>query len=452
MIKVLKSFDDKSVCILGLGYVGLTLAIVMADVGFNVHGVEVREDVLEKLSKGTPHFHEPGLSVKLKRVVESKKLTFSKSIPLARQHSVYIVTVGTPLDKNKKSRMDMIENVSHEIAQHIKEGDLIIMRSTVKLGTTRNIVMPILQKTGVNFELAFCPERTLEGNALKELYSLPQIVGGTTKSATVRASQIFQYITPTVIRVSDVETAEMIKLIDNAQRDVMFAYANEVARACDVVGISATEVIRFGGLGYPRSNLSVPGPVGGPCLAKDSHILAEGLLDLGITPEITLMARKINERQPEESVQFIKKYTKTLKDFPRVPKISLLGLAFKGQPETDDLRGTMAIPVLEAIKNHFPNAILYGYDPIVSREAIHGLGLVPCHTLQEAMMEANIVLILNNHPVFTTMPIEDYFHYLASSGFVYDYWNLFSTKKLNLPIGRNYIGLGSHGHSVKVPA
>src|SRR3989344_3165588 len=125
MIKVLKSFDDKSVCILGLGYVGLTLAIVMADVGFNVHGVEVREDVLEKLSKGTPHFHEPGLSVKLKRVVESKKLTFSKSIPLARQHSVYIVTVGTPLDKNKKSRMDMIENVSHEIAQHIKEGDLI---------------------------------------------------------------------------------------------------------------------------------------------------------------------------------------------------------------------------------------------------------------------------------------------------------------------------------------
>src|SRR5262249_12908678 len=153
--------------------------------------------------------------------------------------TVYIITVGTPLDDKGRVRLDMIENTAAEVANHMKRGDLIILRSTVKIGTTSNVVYPILKNAGVDFEVAFCPERTLEGQALKELRELPQIVGGKTVKTAVRASQIFQFLTPTVVRVGTVEAAEMIKLIDNASRDVHFAFSNEVARLCDKGGISA---------------------------------------------------------------------------------------------------------------------------------------------------------------------------------------------------------------------
>ena len=309
------SFRDGHVCVLGLGYVGLTLAVAMADVGFKVLGVEIRDDVLDLLGKGQPHFHEPGLAEKLRRTVRSGAFRFAKQIPFGWGGSVYIITVGTPVDAECKVRLGMIEAVSREVAAHIKDGDMVIVRSTVKLATTDKVVAPILDQAGVHYDIAFCPERTLEGKALVELHQLPQIVGAKSRAASVRASQLFQFLTPTVVRVSDAETAEMIKLIDNAQRDVQFAYANEVARACDAIGISAAEVIRAGKLGYPRTSLPMPGPVGGPCLEKDPHILAEGLRSRGLEPEITVAARRVNERQPAEAVMYIKSLTQRFDGF-----------------------------------------------------------------------------------------------------------------------------------------
>lgn len=225
----MEGFRDRKVCVLGLGYVGLTLAVVMADVGFHVLGVEIRDTVLDSLAHGKAHFHEPGLEERLQRVIRTGHFRCVREIPADWDGSVFIITVGTPLGTNGRARLDMIENVSREVALNLKDGDMVIMRSTVKLGTTRKIVTPILNGPNRQYDFAFCPERTLEGKALVELRQLPQIVGGMTRGAAVRASQLFQFITPTVVRVSDVETAEMIKLIDNAQRDVAFAYANEVA-------------------------------------------------------------------------------------------------------------------------------------------------------------------------------------------------------------------------------
>ncbi|MBI3707772.1 MAG: nucleotide sugar dehydrogenase, partial [Proteobacteria bacterium] len=299
------TYADRRVCVLGLGYVGLPLAAVMADAGFDVLGIEIRDAVRERLARGEPHFYEPGLESLLKRVIRQGRLRIARNIPAGCAATVFLVTVGTPLDTQGRARMDMIENVTREVAAHLKAGDLVIMRSTVKLGTTRRLVIPILDSVGVSYDLAFCPERTLEGQALAELRNLPQVVGGATLSANIRASQLFQFLTATVVRVSSLETAEMIKLIDNTQRDVSFAFANEVARMCDAVGIGAMEVIRAGKLGYARTNLPMPGPVGGPCLEKDPYILAEGLAERGITPEITLAARNVNRRQPEESVAAI---------------------------------------------------------------------------------------------------------------------------------------------------
>lgn len=446
-MQVPSDFPDRSVCILGLGYVGLTLAVTMAEIGFRVLGVEIRDDILESLNRNEPHFFEPGLAERMRHAIDLNRLSFAKRIDPKFGAHVYVITVGTPLGADGRVRTDSIEAVSTEIAGHVVDGDLVIMRSTVKIGTTRGIVVPILDRTSIAYDLAFCPERTLEGVAMTELRILPQIVGGMTMRANVRASQIFQFITPTVVRVSSIETAEMIKLVDNTQRDVHFAFANEIARMCDAIGIGAAEVIGAGKLGYPRTNLPMPGPVGGPCLEKDPHILVESLETFGITPAIAVAARRLNEAQPAETVAALAILAEGIPDFPAAPAITVAGLAFKGRPPTDDLRGTTAIPIIRAIRAHFPNAAIRGYDAVVAPERIRELGLDPCRDMADAFTAANLVVIANNHPGFADIAIEILAQEMARPGLVYDFWNHFSADTLSMPMGTGYVALGSVGRA-----
>jgi nucleotide sugar dehydrogenase len=438
-------FPDRSVCVLGLGYVGLTLATTMASSGFRVWGAEIRPEIVGALRQGKPHFHEPGLEEQLRRVLESGTLTVNETIPARCDATVFIITVGTPLGTDGRARLDMIAHASREAAAAMRPGALVVLRSTVRLGTTRNVVAPILDQAGVPYDLAFCPERTLEGSALKELRTLPQIVGGATLQATVRAAQLFQFITVTTLRVRDLETAEMIKLVDNAQRDVHFAFANEVAQMCDAIGVSAAEVIAAGKLGYPRTNLPLPGPVGGPCLAKDSHILAEGLQSYGLTPAITLTARRLNEAQPNHSIAALKRVTDNMRAFPEQPIVALLGVAFKGRPPTDDLRGTMARPILDALKARYPRAGYRGYDAVVTADSIRDFGLEPAASIEEALTGAHLAVIANNHPVFAAMPIETLSERMGKPAMIYDFWNNFDARDLRLAAGVGYMALGSHG-------
>jgi UDP-N-acetyl-D-mannosaminuronic acid dehydrogenase len=445
-MSVLFDDHDRSVCVLGLGYVGLTLAATLADVGFDVHGIEIRDEVRDGLNRSVPHFYEPGLPEMLERGRDTGRFSVAKNITEETRARVYIVTVGTPLGDNGISRLDMVMNVSQEIAGALREGDLVVMRSTVKIGTTREIVMPILDQAGVAYDIAFCPERTLEGQALPELRHLPQIVGGQNEAATNRAAQLFQMMTPTTVRVGSIEAAETIKLIDNSQRDVQFGFANEVARICDSVGVSAEEVIRAGKLGYPRTNLPMPGPVGGPCLEKDSYILAESVNDGLGELAITMAARHLNEQQPFNSVAAIRLITDQLKGFPDDPMITLAGVAFKGRPVTDDLRGTMARPILAALKASYPTAQFRGYDGVVAPAGIREVGLEPVGDLQAAFEQSDLVVIANNHPGFETMPLARLASSMNSPGLIYDFWNNFQVGDLSMPDGIHYVALGSHNY------
>lgn len=443
-VNVPHDYKDRSVCILGLGFVGLTLATVMADVGFRVIGVEIREELLQQLASGNPYFFEPGLSTQLKKNIQNKSFQFFKEIPEPCQASVYIITVGTPLDEHRKINLASIQKVAEEIAKTLQDGDLIILRSTVKLGTTRSLVLPILRKAGKKFQIAFCPERTIEGQALSELRFLPQIIGADSLDTRIRAAQLFHFITPTVIQVSDLETAEMIKLMDNAKRDVVFGFSNEVARLCDAAGLSANEVITAGRFGYTRSDLPMPGPVGGPCLSKDPHILAQSMKEYGVEPHITIAARRTNEQQPREIVDFLNNLIKSKRGGSKKLIISLLGIAFKGKPATDDIRGTMAKPIYDALKKAFPSAEFWGYDPVVEQHVIQQFGLIPKQTLQEAMSNADLVLILNNHPAFSNLPLDKMTTGMAKPGIIYDFWNNYRTDVLASTDGVQYIALGSH--------
>lgn len=437
-------FRDKKICVIGLGFVGLTLATVMAQRGFDVTGVEIREDLVSLISSGNAHFFEPDLASSLNDVVINKKLVVCNEIPDNCQSTVFVITVGTPVDDEKNVNLNSIIAVTQEISKHLKNGDLVILRSTVKLGVTRNVVCPILHKTGKLFEIAFCPERTVEGQAMVELNYLPQIIGSDTISTSVRAGNIFQFITPTVVRVSNFETAEMIKLVDNTRRDVMFGFSNEIAKICDSIGVNASEVISSGRFGYSRTDIPVPGLVGGPCLSKDSYILSESLQSYNIKPEIILAARKVNENQPRESVFFLSKFIKK-NNFPdKKLTISLLGIAFKGTPPTDDLRGTTAKIVLDELKLLFPLATFRGYDPVVSNEDVKNFGLIPFENVYDATEGCDVIIILNNHNFFSLLDIKRVAHKMANPGIIYDFWNNFSEKRLSLPKNIYYLSLGSH--------
>src|SRR5687767_15428 len=175
----------------------------MAEIGFDVLGVERRPEIVEMLRRGQPQFHEPGLPARLARSVRSGRLRVEPTIPVGCDARVYVITVGTPLDDEGHARLDMVERCAEEVATHLRDGDLVVMRSTVKIGTTRRVVQPILERSGKEFDLAYCPERTLEGQAMVELRTLPQIIGGFTPAADVRAAQLFQMLTSTVVRVAD---------------------------------------------------------------------------------------------------------------------------------------------------------------------------------------------------------------------------------------------------------
>ena len=412
-----------TVTVVGLGYVGLTLAVALARRGIRVVGVEKREAVVRATNEGTPHFSEVGLAAALAAAVGSGHLEATTDISGFPPSDYYIVTVGTPLRAGThEPRLDMIEQATQEVAGHMLDGATVILRSTVRIGTTRDVVKPILDATGKAVGLAMCPERTLEGDALRELAILPQIIGGLTPEAADKAAALFSRLTNTLVRVSDPETAEMIKLVDNTSRDVHFAFANEVARACDAIGINANEVIRYGKLAYPRTNVAFPGLVGGPCLEKDPHILISSVANKGIGLEITAASRLVNQRQPKETVDAIA--GKLIERGAGPFTVTVAGIAFKGRPETDDLRGSMALRVLEELAGRAEVGPIRVFDGVVGRAELEGLGSYQVFDdFYDACDGAHAVIIANNHPFYATIDLEACARRIQPTGFVYDYWN-----------------------------
>jgi len=431
------------VCIIGLGYVGLTLATALADVGFTVIGVEKRPDVVEMTNRGVPHFSENGLEELLTYVIDQGRMSAVEGLTRSDSSNVYVITVGTPLDGDGNARLDFIEAATRQVAENMQDGALVLLRSTVKIGTARNVVAPILQKSGKKFELAMCPERTLEGKALDELRNLPQIIGADDESTRERAAHFFYKLTHTAVQVDSLEAAEIIKLIDNTYRDVQFAFANEVARLCEAFDVNALEVINGGKLGYPRTNVASPGLVGGPCLEKDPHILRQSAKDKGVDLGITGAARNVNESQPAETVGFICEEFKR-RNGDATPEIAILGMAFKGIPATDDLRGSMSFHVLNALRLHHKDANIRIFDPVADKASLSHAApnCAVFETIDEAIRGADIAIVANNHPMLGERRPSQLIRQMNEGAFIYDYWNHFSNLRMH-QLGDFYFAVGN---------
>lgn len=425
--------------IIGLGYVGLTLATALAKIGYTVAGIEKRAEIVDLTNQGIPHFKENGLEEQLGTVVSSGRLKAYSELQSSIRCDIYIITVGTPLSGHGEPRLDMIRAAASEVASNMQNNSAVILRSTVMVGTTRNIVKPILDATGLNYELSMCPERTLEGNAMNELFTLPQIIGSEQYGLSHKARAMFGKLTKSIVEVNTFETAEIIKLVDNTSRDISFAFANEVTRICEAYSVNAMEVINSGKLGYPRTNVALPGLVGGPCLEKDPHIFNFSAQNMNLDLEITKAARLVNERQPKETIELIYREAKK-RDFSSSIKITVLGMAFKGIPETNDLRGSMSFKILQHAMQLFMKANFVVFDFVATRSELEvcDQSYSVEENLQNAVRGASIVIIANNHKNFAMMNLSEIIQLMDSDGFIYDYWNHFPASEVMISKSKYY--------------
>ena len=389
---------SEMVCIVGVGFVGLTLGMSLCKVGKNVLGWEKDIQTSKALSEGKTEISEPGLSKLLfdfTKLGNFKMISDAKDASIAR---VFIITVGTPL-REGRINLDYITEATLQILPALKDGDLIIIRSTTAVGTCREVVLPILEASGKKFRLAMCPERTVEGSALSEMSSLPQIIGSLNSESFKAAKEFFDLLGPEVVEVSSLEAAELTKLINNTYRDLMFGYANEIASISNAYGISAREVITAANHNYPRSNIALPGLSGGPCLEKDPWILVETGNRVGLSMGISKASREINE---ETLSIFLKSHLRKGQEFS---KISILGLAFKGLPETRDLRGSYIFPLVDYLNDYFPGSDLHGYEPS-GIETIVNLDLKIHTNLDSCLSDSELIIVLTNSLAFNNISFQ----------------------------------------------
>jgi len=391
--------QGEKVAVYGMGFVGLTLAAALAARDHIVTGIDTSRKVIDDLQSGKPHVFEPRLPEMVRQGIANKKLFFRPD-PGENDHRVIIIAVGTPIDKEGKASMDAIDAVCQSVGPRIKRGDLVMLRSTVPVGTTRSLVIPLLEplsglSAGKGFNVAFTPERTVQGNAIKELSDLPQIIGGATESCTEKASGFWNTLTATVVRVESLEAAELAKLINNSYRDLSFAFSNGLALLADHYNIAAERLIASANEGYPRNHIPRPSPgVGGYCLTKDPFLYASVKAGAG-HGELSRMGRNININAGRYPVVVMERYAARIRRKPENMRVLLVGMAFKGIPETNDLRGSTAVEVARALSAS--GCMVECYDVVVSPAALQAWGLKPAELLSGAE-RADAILILNNHP------------------------------------------------------
>jgi len=434
LLSLLQSADikTKKIAVIGLGFVGLTLAVVLADVGFQVVGVELREDVRNSLRDGTPHFYEAGLAHQLRYHV-GKHLQIAADLS-EQACDVFIISVGTPIDGNHQPVMDFVRTASQGIAQVLKPGDVVMLRSTVPVGTTRKEVIPILEEetnltAGKDFSVVFAPERTVAGKAIKELRALPQIIGATDLEGEDIAAAIFREMTNTIVRVESLEAAELVKLINNSFRDLIFSFSNEIALLCEQWNLDAYDVIEAANEGYPRDPVPTPSPgVGGVCLYKDPHLLAASAIAIGMEPRLFGLSRAVNDYVPFSISQKYHRFCEAAGRNLAETKVLVVGLAFKGWPETSDMRNSTALDLVNLLKGF--GAQIYGYDPVVPDDEMKNAGGVEPCSLVDGFEAADAVFVMNNHPSYEDWDLYAYLKTMKTPGLFFDGWNLFHAEEI----------------------
>lgn len=421
------------VAVVGMGYVGLTLSAALAKAGHTVYGVDAVDSVVDALSVGRPHIHEPDLAEVFQTIVGSTVFV-SGELPTDVWLDAVMLSVSTPVDSHTHiPYLENLRDATRQVAARVNPDALVVVRSTVPIGTTRNLVLPILQEAWGSARVCMAPERTIQGQALRELVDLPQVVGGLDQASLAAGVEVFSQLAHQVVPVSSLETAEMVKLSNNCHTDLIYGFGNEIALIASQHGIDPLEVLNAANVDYPRPNLSKPGFVGGACLTKDPYIMMTSSPERA--PFLVGRARELNEYMPLYVAQEVIGLLAETRGDAEGATLAIMGWACKGNPPTDDMRGNGVESMLPLFAD--AGIAVIGHDPMVRDEVILGLGGTPL-PLDRLVPAADGLLVINDHPDYLGLDLTSFG---AVPPVVYDAWRVLDDRPLRAA-GTIYAGLG----------
>ncbi|WP_342473096.1 nucleotide sugar dehydrogenase [Metasolibacillus sp. FSL H7-0170] len=381
----------KSICVIGLGYIGLPTAVMFANYGVKVHGVDLNPAAVKSIQEKRLHIEEEGLQERLNKAVDEGLLTASTS---PQEADVFIVAVPSPINPDNTANLEYVRQATASIVPYIKEGNLVILESTVPPKTVEHIMLPELVKSGLEIGtqiyVAHSPERVIPGRIFEELVKNDRIVGGINEKSAQLTKELYENFVEGTIHLTDATTAELVKVMENTYRDVNIAFANELAKMAEKLDVNIWEAIKFANY-HPRVNVHFPGPgVGGHCIAVDPWFLVEiG----GGQAEIIHLSRNTNDGMPSYTAQ----KTQAILNQNNIAgaTVGVLGLAFKGN--VDDMRESPSTAVINELQNLGLKVV--SFDPHI-KENKHA---TQTQSFEEVVGVADILLCLTDHNEFKVL-------------------------------------------------
>jgi len=387
-----------TISVIGLGYIGLPTAALIASRGVNVIGVEVNQEAVDIINQGKVHIVEPDLDIVVKSVVQTGNL---KATTKPEPADAFMIAVPTPFKENHQPDLSYIESAAKAIAPVLEKGNLVVLESTSPVGATEKLAawlaearpdlgFPLNGEENSDIHVAYCPERVLPGYVLQELVSNDRVVGGLTQSCAEKAVELYEVFVKGDCLVTNARTAEMAKLTENSFRDVNIAFANELSIICETLHINVWELIKLSNR-HPRVNILNPGPgVGGHCIAVDPWFIVSSDPE---NAKIIRTAREVNDGKPHHVVDKVKKAADRFKS----PVIACLGLSFKA--DIDDLRESPAVEIVEELANSNIGNILVVEPNVETLPKSLESGMTKVE-LSDALDKADILLLLVDHKEF----------------------------------------------------
>lgn len=394
--------EFNSICMIGLGYIGLPTAAVFAEYGIKVKGVDINQHAVDTINQGKIHIEEHGLEALVRKAVEDKML---KAYTTPQKADAFIMAVPTPFKgKDHEPNLDYIESATRSLAKVLEKGNLVILESTSPVGTTEkmadwlaeerpDLTFPQQNGEDSDIRITHCPERILPGQMIRELVENDRIIGGMTPKCSEYASALYKLFVEGECTITTARIAEMSKLTENAFRDVNIAFANELSLLCNKMGISVWELIEMANK-HPRVSILQPScGVGGHCIAVDPWFIVH---DFPEDANIIRTARETNDGKPLYVISKVKEAIKNIAN----PKIACLGLAFK--PDIDDLRESPALEITKMLSDN-ADFNIFAVEPNVKElpQVLQNRKNVKLVSLDEAMNQADILVVLVNHKEFS---------------------------------------------------
>ncbi|MGE2727301.1 nucleotide sugar dehydrogenase [Mycolicibacterium pulveris] len=400
------------IALVGFGYIGTVIGAVLADRGWPVTGIDVRQNVVDEINQGKTSVPEPGLGELVANSVRMGRLRATSDFGALADNDFVIVTVGTPLGPDYEPIVDDIKSAARAVGEQLREGHLVILKSTVPPDTTENLVRPILEeasglRAGVDFGLAFCPERIAEGQAIHELTSIPVVVGAVDERSARACATLWRHaLGVDSVIVDNPRTAEMVKLADNLWVDLNVALANELAKLCDRLGMDALQVIEAANTmpkGSGPVNILRPSMgVGGYCLTKDPWFLNHLGESVGLDLAIPRTSRTVNDTMPGYTYGLLTELLGEQGKTVASSKIAVLGIAFKNN--TGDCRLTPTKYVVALLEES--GCQLTVHDPWVPDEEAQAVTRIPLTPdIESAVKDADALVVLAGHREFHQIPL-----------------------------------------------